>query len=230
MLKLKKRVREISYKSYSLSGIINTSYMREPVQFESSLERDYIYLLEFDLKVNQYLEQPLEIAYKDAKGKDRKYIPDFAVDYFNKPGEIIEIKYENILKTNFEELALKFKEAEKFCKKFNLTFKVITEKYIREERGVELENYKFLSRYRDYFQNIKEFDSVYPEMNPDINLLHEMIIKLKESTVQELVDKCSRDKNKQAELIFLTWYLVSTNFIGADFTQKLGLNSMIWNN
>ena len=48
MRNLKKRVREIGLKYSSLSGQINSQKIKQPVQFESSLERDFIYLLEFD--------------------------------------------------------------------------------------------------------------------------------------------------------------------------------------
>lgn len=65
MLKLKKRAREISFKSSSLSGQISSKKLNKSVQFESSLEKDYIYLLEFDKSVGRYLEQPLIIHYKD---------------------------------------------------------------------------------------------------------------------------------------------------------------------
>lgn len=229
MLNFKKRVREIPAKSSSLSGMINIGQTQKSIQFESSLERDYIYLLEFNWEVHQYLEQPLEIIYVDKSGKKRKYTPDFVVSFVTqRPNEIIEIKYESTLKIKEEELKEKFKAAENFCKKNGFVFKVITEKYIREEKGVELENYKFLLRYRDFFSNVNKKETAFPGINIDVGILHDTIMQVKKTTVRELVDMCAQDEDKKAELIFLTWFLIATKLIKTNLSEKLNLNSIIW--
>lgn len=229
MLNFKKRVREISAKSSSLSGVINIGQTQKSIQFESSLERDYIYFLEFNWEVYQYLEQPLEIIYFDKLGKKRKYTPDFAVSFVTKrPNEIIEIKYESTLKLKEEELKEKFEAAKKFCKENGFIFKVVTEKYIREEKGVELGNYKFLSRYRDYFSNVNKKDTAFPGLNPDVTLLRTNIKNIRETTIKELVNISTKDEDKKAELIFLIWYLIAVRTIKVNISEKLNLNSKIW--
>ena len=231
MLNFKKRVREISMKNSSLTGIVNSGQVKKPIQFESSLERDFIFLLEFDLSVDHYLEQPLIIPFKDKQGKQRKYIPDFAVSFHSeRPIEIIEIKYEETLKKQHESLEPKFKAAERFCKKRGYSFKVITEDYIRNEKGTELDNFKFLSRYRDYFSNLNQDQTAFPPFNTDLSVLRKAIIKINKCSVRELVEHCAQDTDKQAELIFLTWYLIATNFVSTDFSIKLNLDSTIWHN
>ncbi|WP_106791149.1 TnsA endonuclease N-terminal domain-containing protein [Aquimarina sp. Aq78] len=231
MLKFKKRVREIAIKHSSLSGTINFKLQKKNLQFESSLERDFIYLLEFDKNVSQYIEQPTKISYIDASNKQKKYIPDFAVSYHdNTPNEIIEIKYEKTLSSKFDLLAKKFQAAEEYCKANNYNFRLITEKHIREKNNTQLSNYKFLSRHRDYFYDIETKKNVFHTSDSDLDQLHDKIIYLKKCTVRELVNSCSQDQDKRAELIFLTWYLVANNFIAIDFSKKINLDSVIWHN
>ncbi len=223
-----KRVREILLKKFSLTGVINISQVNKPVQFESSLERDFIYLLEFNSNVKFYLEQPLEIKFEDLEGKKRKYTPDFIVEYFDGKIELIEIKYKSVLISKRDELEVKFDAAKKFCKKNKFEFKVITDEYIRNEKESELINYKFLSRYRSFFKNINLNKSAFERHNSDFNLITIKINELQKCTIIELVNNCANDDDKKAEIIFLTWYLIANKLIYTDFSIKLSLNSIIW--
>ena len=56
-----KKQRNISMNQFSLTGHIKSLKRNELVDFESSLERDYIHILEFDENVRYYYEQPLKI-------------------------------------------------------------------------------------------------------------------------------------------------------------------------
>ncbi|NOU58876.1 TnsA endonuclease N-terminal domain-containing protein [Marinifilum caeruleilacunae] len=231
MLNFNKRIREIPLKNSSLSGVINSSQINKIIQFESSLERDFIYLLEFDIYVDKYLEQPLEISYNDTIGNSKKYIPDFAISYLDdRPNEIIEIKHCSSLQEKQEELIPKFRAAEQFCEENNSIFKVITEEHIRKDKGIELENYKFLSRYRNYFNNLNSNNSVLFTQNSDHLVLYNRMFEFKKCTVKYLIDQCTSDFEKKAELLFLTWCLVATNFFSIDFTKKINTNSIIWYN
>lgn len=226
----KKRVREINCKYSSLSGQISSRKINDTVQFESSLERDFIYLLEFDTQVKRYLEQPIEIFYKDSFGVYRKYIPDFIITYHDKfrKDEVVEIKYIKDLRENKDKLDLKFKAAREFCKKNNLLFKICTDKDIRDDNALFLNNIKFLGRYRDYFDKIDYkatglvFDTSYAVM------LMNKASESRDSTINSLISTITKDKNKRAELIFLMWYLVANNFISCDLRRRLSLDSKIW--
>jgi hypothetical protein len=230
ILKLKKRVREISFKSSSLSGQICSKKLNKSIQFESSLEKDFIYLIEFDIKVCSYLEQPIEISYIDSSGKNRKYTPDFLVNYHDKfrKDEIIEIKYESELIEKKDELEAKFESARKYCIANDLVFRVISDTYIRDEKHILLKNIKFLSRYRDFFDKIDyeatglHFDTSYA------CILLDKIEQYESFTVNQLINTITNDWEKKAELIFLTWYLIANNFIECDLNSPLNLNSAIW--
>ena len=230
ILKLKKRVREISFKSSSLSGQICSKKLSRSIQFESSLEKDFIYLIEFDIKVCSYLEQPIEIPYIDSQGKNRKYTPDFLINYHDKfrKDEIIEIKYESELLEKKDELEEKFESARKYCINNDLVFRVISDAYIRDEKHILLKNIKFLSRYRDFFDKIDyqatglHFDTSYA------CILLDKIDQCESCTINQLISTITNDWEKKAELIFLTWYLIANNFIECDLNNPLNLNSAIW--
>lgn len=225
----RKRVREITAKSFSLTGIVNSKRFNTPIQFESSLERDFIYLLEYNDEVKYYLEQPLELHYVDSQGKKRKYFPDFLIEYFNdQTPKLVEIKYESTLISKKEELQEKFNAARQFCEENGFEFCVFTELQIRSEKNIELNNYKFLDRYKNFYRNINKERSAFPEFNTDIKLLLSEMNKQKKITVENLLNEITDDKEKQAELIFLTWYLVSNNFFIANLSEKLTLKSLVW--
>lgn len=225
----RKRVREITAKRFSLTGVVNSKRLRTTIQFESSLERDFIYLLEYEDNVKYYLEQPLEIKYVDSQGNNRRYYPDFLIEYFD--GQIprlVEIKYESTLISKGAELHEKFHAAKLFCEKKGFEFCVITDLQIRSERLIELNNYKFLDRYKNFFCNINKERSAFPEFNTDLQLLFSEMEKQKKITVKNLLDEITDDKEKQAELIFLTWYMVSNNFLYTNLKEKLTLKSLVW--
>lgn len=223
-----KRVREITVKNCSFAGIVNFDRVRSRIQCNSTLEKDFMYLLEYDRSVKNYLEQPFSINYKDSKGKLCEYFPDFIVEYSDgKPTKLVEVKYSHILKNQEKELTEKIIAAENFCNNNNFEFCIITESFIREEKKVELLNYKFLERYRSFFENINKDETAYPIFNTDVALLRNKMKSLKSCTVESLIKNITDDRDKQAELIFLNWFMVANRFFIADLSKKLTLNSII---
>ncbi len=223
-----KRVREITLKSSSLTGVLRSKLNSDLIQFESSLERDFIYLLEFNKNVKFYLEQPIEIDYFDNKGKKRKYVPDFMIEYYDKKVQLVEIKYQSTLDSEIEKLQPKFTAAINFCKRNDYNFRVITEEYIRGEKSVQLDNFKFLHRYKNYFSNINKEETAFISHNRDVTYLYLRLKKIGKCTVMQLVNECARDVEKKAELIFLVWFLVSNNYFKVDFSKKMNLNTEVW--
>lgn len=226
---LKKRVREIGPKYNSLSGyFISKKQLNEIIQFESSLERDYIYLLEFDISVYSYLEQPLSILYTDSKNKKHKYTPDFLVTYSdnNIPDTLVEVKYHEDLISNYLIFREKFQAADKFCKKNNLTFVVLSEKEIRDSNQEYLNNIKFLSSYRDVFE-IFERNGHEVDDKAVFSLLNRINI-LKKCSIKYLIDLLTDNEYYRAELIYCIWYLIANRYIQCDLNKKLNLSTIIW--
>jgi hypothetical protein len=115
--------------------------MGRTVKWESQIERDFLYLLEFDPDVLLFHEQPVEILYA-YKRKTGKYYPDFYVErLFCK--ELVEVKPSSKLRD--PENKIKFLAGEEYCRGRGWIFKVVTDEQIREESL--LENIKLLNRY-----------------------------------------------------------------------------------
>ena len=112
------------------------------VWWESPLERDYLYLLEFDPEVVSYREQPLRIHYV-LDGDVHKYTPDFLVERTSGRKQIVEVKPEDVA---IEEEYQRFSRAvTSVCEKSGYEFLTVTDRLIRIPP--RLDNVKLLSRY-----------------------------------------------------------------------------------
>lgn len=212
-------VRKIPNNSISLTGAVSSPKTGQAVQFESSLERDFIYMLEFDNNVDSFLEQPLSIKYKT--DKERFYTPDFLVKYRKdiKPAvwindALFEVKYREDLKKNWEVLKPKFKAAKKFASENNLEFKIITEGYIRIPF---LQNAKFLMRYKNADLSLENYAK-----------LNSVLENLRETTPYELSIAACSTEMKRAEYLHSIWCMIARRIIGCDLTQPLQMDSPIW--
>lgn len=138
-------VRKIKPSSRSITGKRSSSKTNVSQHFESTLERDFLTLLEYDDKVDDYGVQPITIHYEN-KGRAARYTPDMLV-YFKshvaKKPLLVEIKYLADLKKDIELLKLKFRAADIYARENGLEFNVLTEADIRT---AYLINVKFLSK------------------------------------------------------------------------------------
>ncbi len=208
-------VRKIGPGQNSLRGKVQSKKNGSSHDFESALERDYLQLIEYDLSVERYVEQPVEIPYL-IDGVLRHYTPDVLVFYGkNIPPELVELKYRDKLRENWEEYKPKFKAAIAYAKSKDWNFKIITE---REVRSAYLENVKFLLPYRQT-QQIDPADAA---------LLLKTLESLDVTNPQELIVASAKDKWKQAELLYCLWHLVSTNIVGIDLSNRINMNTEIW--
>jgi hypothetical protein len=209
-----KKVRQIGLSNLSLTGNIYSAKANEIVNFESSLERDYIYLLEYDTGVSKYYEQPLRIYY----GNNKYYVPDFFVQYHEKniQSEIIEIKYSTDLIENKEKYKTKFEAAKAFCSDNGWKFNILTEKEIRT--GYKLQNAKFLLGYRN------------PKVgfNDGLIAILEKIIEIhKPISIQKALDLAITCDEKKAELLYVLLHMLSKKYINFDETKKLTMDTLI---
>lgn len=130
-------VRKIKASYTSLRGIVTGNKNETSNSFESSLERDYLLLLEFDHLVDEYVEQPVEIFFEN-NGSQRHYTPDVLVYYRNDievanqfTPLLVEIKYRKDLWEDWKNLKPKFSAAVKYASSKGWRFKILTEKEIR---------------------------------------------------------------------------------------------------
>ncbi len=83
--------REVNHKSEYISGIFESRKCNSFIQYESSLELNFIMKLESFPRVKQYIEQPVKIACR-TKNKTFEYTPDFAVLLHTDEVILVEIK------------------------------------------------------------------------------------------------------------------------------------------
>lgn len=209
-------------KSYrSVTGLVASNKNERMAGFESSLERDLILLIEFDLNVEYYEEQPVIIDYIDGNGKEHSYTPDILVKYRKDivPAKrmipsLYEVKYRQDLFANWKELKPKFKAARAYAKARGWRFQIVTEQEIRTPY---LQNVKFLLPYR----NVK-FD--WNEQQILLNKLKDM----RETNPESLMLACYKDYFNRAKLIPVMWHLVCVSRIGIDLELPLTMHSVIW--
>lgn len=134
-------VRQVSNRGGNIIGKFPSLKMGRMIAFESLIERDFIYLLEYAADVQSFAEQPLTLEYPDGT-KIRHYTPDFHVVRAGRH-ELIECKPDKFVGT--EDNQRKFEAAREWCRWRNWGFRVVTGEELR--KGKRLENVKLLTQY-----------------------------------------------------------------------------------
>jgi hypothetical protein len=134
-------VRKVSNHGGNAVGRFPSTKMGRMIAFESLLERDFIYLLDYDPGVDWFEEQPLSIEYLH-EIQLLHYTPDF---HLLERGQhvLVECKPERFVDT--EENCRKFAVAQAWCEERGWEFRLITDQQVR--RGYRLQNIKLLSQY-----------------------------------------------------------------------------------
>jgi hypothetical protein len=189
--------------------------------FESTLERDLLLLLRFDLNVDRFHTQPLSVPYTDKQGQPRHYTPDVLVTYRTDiapantmPTLLCEVKYTADLERNADEYTPKFRAATAYAQQRGWEFRVLDETHIRTPY---LDNARFLYPYR---QLTLEDDRK--------RLILEALFEQRQSTPEALLVSIYQAPDNRARLLPTLWALVSRLRIGADLSQPLTMHSPIW--
>jgi len=134
-------VRTVRHIGQNIIGKFPSLKMGRMISFESTIERDYLHLLEYEASVRQFAEQPLTIAYI-VNGKMHHYTPDFKVET-TQDITLIDCKPQaQVVEPSNQ---LKFKAATAWCAEKGWLFKVVTDAELRE--GCYLSNVKTLFRH-----------------------------------------------------------------------------------
>lgn len=212
-------VRKITSTYRSLTGAVPSKKNSRLNRFESSLERDFVRLIEFDSTVSDYVEQPVEIEFLN-EGKLCKYTPDFLVNYKHSivPGVwmkpmLVEVKYRSDLRVKWDEYKPKFRAAINFASSKGWRFKIMTDKEIRTEF---LQNVNFLQQYKDAIVNQEDRDLIFQEIGSNV------------TTPYNLISSLSDNDERRASLLYSLWHFISTGEIGVDLEKKIKMSSAIW--
>jgi hypothetical protein len=205
----------------NLTGLVPNSRTQSMTAFESTLERDFLLLLDFDPGVEFYEEQPLKITYYDETGRRRTYTPDVLVRYRterlaagrSKP-QLCEVKYRDDLRQHWTEYRPKFRAAQRYAREQGWRFRLVTERHVRTPY---LDNVKFLAPYRSISGN----DSYRTQ-------LLQILSDLQETDPVSLLTRISPDRWRQVQVLPTLWQLVTTRQVGADLEQPLTMRSRMW--
>jgi len=210
----RKPIRKIGPSNRSITGKRPSIKTNTHHQFESSLERDYLTLLEFDSDVAYYTVQPVQINYHH-ENKIRRYTPDVAVYYkdaFKRKPLLIEIKYEAELIEKKNLLEPKFNAAKVFASGNGYEFKTVCEKDIRTDK---LYNIKFLSRYRG-----SEIEAA------TVAIIMERFDNGDRLTPQQLL--LADDIDINGRILHTLWQLLANYTLNCDMNQKICMNTILW--
>ena len=213
-----KPTRRITKSYWSITGKKSSKKTGKSHRFESTLERDYITLLEFDDQVDNYIEQPFTIYYSHDE-KDRTYTPDFLTIYkpsTNTKPLLTEIKYKADLQRHQSEYKPKFDAAIKFANENGYRFSIITEDDIRT---VHLQNAIFLDR---YIQNEVDIELA--------SVLLAGLSGLDQTTPETLITHCGNTANCKSELLYALWQLVAKKEVNCNLNMPITMHSKIWIN
>ena len=134
--------RKVPRRHNGVSGKHPSVKNQKVLRYESTLERDFMLSLEFDLEVDSFVEQPLTIYYHKVQDNEQairrnlRYTPDLVIYYYPHLGRrpaICEVKPERLLIKNADEYLPKFMAAELFCTEHGFDFLKVTEKSVPAE-------------------------------------------------------------------------------------------------
>lgn len=210
-------VRTIPKNYRNVTGVAAASKADGAAQFESTLERDFLSLLEFSPAVRTIDPQPVKIEWRDTNGQPHIYTPDAFVEFIesdDNPPWLCEVKYRSDLREKWAEFRPKFKAALRFAKQQGWRFKIITE---REIRTPYLANVHFLIGFRRSKPNADLIQDILGHLNG-----------IKETSPRALIETLRSDITARAQLTNVLWHLIATFQVGTDLHHPLTMKSRIW--
>lgn len=211
-------VRKIPKNYRNVTGLGSHKKANGCASFESTLERDYLTLLEFSPEVDAFEIQPVAVEWVDDLGLSRRYTPDVLVRYVRacrRPPTLVEVKYRSDLKAAWLDCRQRFKAGVRYAKLQGWRFKIMTEVEIRTPY---LQNARFLL----------PFVRGGPGSEAYMELLDGALKQLKRTTPKTLLEAVYQDEMNQAKLLPTLWYLVGILNIGADLALPLNMATPIW--
>lgn len=210
-------VRTIPKNYRNVTGVAASIKSVGPAQFESTLERDFLALLEFSPEVERFEVQPLTIEWRDADGKRRRYTPDTLVHFRPDLGLrpwLCEVKYRADLRAHWSELRPKLRQGLRRAKRNGWRFRLITE---REVRTTYLTNARFLAPFR--FHDITDAAA---------ERLLTVLRTNQPTTPAGLMQALAADPAARAAWLPLLWQLMAHHRVQADLDVALTMESRIW--
>lgn len=207
-------VRDIPKKYSNVSGRVAAEKRVVSYQFESTLERDALFLYDMDETVELVEEQPVAIPYT-SNGKKKIYTPDLLVIYQEKTKfqtKLIEIKYKAELEQKKEQLKVKFDAANKYCKERGWVFCVLTEEDIRTDK---LDNLKFLKNYKYQKFKLHSYETIKNTLAGE------------KKAISEVLEMLKMGKREKACILADIWMMVLRGYLSCNMNEKLTMSTEI---
>jgi hypothetical protein len=135
-------VRKVSNWGGNIIGSFPSIKMHNSIKYESTIERDFLYYLEYDSTVIEYYAQPMVINGKDSENKYHTYTPDFQVIKINRK-EIVECKPKIFLDQPHTRQQIELRKS--WAAANGHHFVIVTDTHLRKDHV--LVNLKLLWRY-----------------------------------------------------------------------------------
>lgn len=184
--------------------------------FESSLERDWLMVLDLDPAVQSIEVQPFTLSY-EVDGVSSRYTPDVLVRVEDGKTErvtVYEVKFASDLRDHWPEYRPRFKAALRYCRSQGWRFKIVTDRRIRTPR---LGNARFLRRYR--------------ALRTDSLMCKQLLYTLRTlgpTTPQALLAGAYFSQDSRLAAMPMLWKMVACRQIVANLDQPLTMASKIW--
>ncbi len=137
-------VRKAANHGKNIIGYFPSIKMGRMINFESLIERDFAYLLDYELNVERFYEQPTTIEYHH-NGKRRRYTPDFHV-VCSGQDLLVECKARRFV--DDPDNQVKFEAARLWCGERGWLFGLVTDDLLAANWRVV--NIKLLTRFARY--------------------------------------------------------------------------------
>ena len=214
--------RQIGNGRRSLTGMM-TSAKKTPGlgKFESSLERDLFFLLEFDRRVIAWYPQPVTLPVPAEPGRRAsRYTPDVSIEYAAEPDgqivdrvELCEVKYREELRTDWIKLKPRLRTGVRHARENGWSFRIYTEVEIRTPR---LANAKYFLPYVS-----RQVDENH------VMRLEQALSRFGVSTPNEVLDAAQQREGERGWMLGVLWHLIAVGRIEMDFDKALTMQSSI---
>ena len=224
MIILSMKKRKIGYTYGSVSGHFSFRKLKS-IAFESTLERDFLRLLEFNDSVSDIVGQPFTLEYTNNNGVKTKYTPDFLV-HFNEPDAslskiqrkslLVEVKPKDKLSKEFAKYRERFKIAVKYAQSNDMIFKIYDESRIRNPY---LKNIIFLKRYKLLPYSKTDEDNILSYVNAvgDISIIN-------------ILEYLYITKEQKSIALGQIWNMLAKKKLLCHFGEELNKQTIVWIN
>lgn len=207
-------VRKIPKNHLVVTGAFSSAKADRVIAFESTLEKEYMLLLDFDEEVDRYEEQPVRVP---VPGVPRGYVVDLLVHFrsSDRASQLTEIKTEEDLERHRGDYAPKFSAAQAFCQDRGWSFVIKTDKDIRTAK---LQNLKFLRRYRNFSP-----DPAHSEL-----VMNGLVSAGGRTTSETLMNKLAPTPDDRSALLPVVWNLLLSRQLHTDLDAEMPVDVPLW--